>query len=51
MTWQVSPAATELEEVVLDWLRTLLGLPCAFEGWCTTPRRWRRCTRSQRRAS
>ena len=32
MMWQVSPAATELEEVVLEWLRTLLGLPVAFEG-------------------
>lgn len=30
MLWKTSPAATELEEVVLDWLRQLLGLP---EGW------------------
>jgi aromatic-L-amino-acid decarboxylase len=32
MLWKTSPAATELEEVVLDWLRQLLGLPDAFEG-------------------
>ena len=27
MLWRTSPAATELETVVLDWLRQLLGLP------------------------
>ena len=27
MTWKTSPAATELEEVVLAWIRDLLGLP------------------------
>jgi aromatic-L-amino-acid decarboxylase len=32
MMWQTSPAATELEEVVLAWLRRLLGLPDVFEG-------------------
>jgi aromatic-L-amino-acid/L-tryptophan decarboxylase len=32
MLWQTSPAATELEHVVLGWLRQLLGLPDAFEG-------------------
>ena len=32
MTWQVSPAATELETVVLDWLRQWLGLPSSFRG-------------------
>ncbi|UCF04592.1 MAG: aspartate aminotransferase family protein [bacterium] len=32
MLWQTSPAATELEEVVMDWLRSLLGLPEAFRG-------------------
>ncbi len=32
MLWRTSPAATELEEVALGWLRTLLGLPAAFEG-------------------
>ena len=30
MLWRASPAATELEEVTLDWLRQLLGLG---EGW------------------
>jgi aromatic-L-amino-acid/L-tryptophan decarboxylase len=32
MLWRTSPAATELEEVTLSWLRQLLGLPGAFEG-------------------
>jgi len=32
MLWRTSPAATELEEVSLSWLRQLLGLPDAFEG-------------------
>ena len=32
MLWRTSPAATELEEVVLDWLRQLLGLPSEFMG-------------------
>jgi aromatic-L-amino-acid decarboxylase len=32
MLWRTSPAATELEEVTLGWLRTLLGLPPTFEG-------------------
>jgi aromatic-L-amino-acid/L-tryptophan decarboxylase len=32
MLWQTSPAATELEEVVLGWLRQLLRLPEPFEG-------------------
>ena len=27
MLWRTSPAATELETVVMDWLRQLLGLP------------------------
>jgi aromatic-L-amino-acid decarboxylase len=30
MSWETSPAATELEEAVLEWLRQMLGLP---EGW------------------
>ena len=30
MLWQTSPAATELETHVLDWLVALLGLPAAF---------------------
>ena len=32
MLWQTSPAATELESHVLDWLRQALGLPDAFQG-------------------
>ncbi|MDZ7337608.1 MAG: pyridoxal-dependent decarboxylase [candidate division KSB1 bacterium] len=32
MLWKTSPAATELEEVVLDWLRQMLGLPPEFRG-------------------
>ena len=32
MLWRTSPSATELEEVTLDWLRQLLGLPEGFEG-------------------
>src|ERR1043165_6195124 len=30
MLWRTSPAATELEEVVMDWLRQMLGLG---DGW------------------
>ena len=32
MLWRTSPAATELEEVSLSWLRRLMELPDAFEG-------------------
>lgn len=32
MLWQTSPAATELEEVMVDWLRQALGLPDGFAG-------------------
>ena len=32
MLWRTGPAATELEEVTLDWLRRLVGLPDGFEG-------------------
>src|SRR5690349_4907812 len=32
MTWATSPAATELEELVLDWLAPLLGLPSGWHG-------------------
>ncbi|MGD8320317.1 MAG: pyridoxal-dependent decarboxylase [Gemmatimonadota bacterium] len=32
MVWRSSPAATELEEVALDWLRQLVELPEDFEG-------------------
>ncbi len=32
MIWQTSPAATELEERVMEWLRDMLGLPKTFTG-------------------
>ena len=32
MSWQTSPAATELEERVMDWLREMTGLPRDFTG-------------------
>lgn len=32
MTWRTSPAATELESVVLRWLRQMLGLPAQQQG-------------------
>ncbi|PYL61322.1 MAG: amino acid decarboxylase [Verrucomicrobia bacterium] len=32
MTWRTCPAATELETVVIDWLRQWLGLPDDFGG-------------------
>ncbi len=32
MLWQTSPAATEMETVMLDWLRQALGLPEGFAG-------------------
>ena len=32
MVWKSSPAATELEEVTLDWLRSFVGLPPEFAG-------------------
>ena len=32
MLWRASPAATELEETVLGWLRQMVGLPQEFEG-------------------
>ncbi|MFW9990611.1 MAG: pyridoxal phosphate-dependent decarboxylase family protein [Candidatus Odinarchaeota archaeon] len=32
MSWETSPAATELEERVMEWLRQMLGLPAGFTG-------------------
>ena len=32
MLWRTSPASTELEDVTLDWLRQMMGLPRHFEG-------------------
>lgn len=35
MLWRTSPIGTELEEVVVDWLRQALGLPDSFDGLLT----------------
>ena len=32
MLWRTSPSATELEEVTLEWLRQMIGLPESFGG-------------------
>lgn len=32
LSWQAAPALTELEEVMNDWLRQMLGLPPQFRG-------------------
>ena len=32
MIWETSPAAAELEEKMMIWLRDLIGLPSIFEG-------------------
>lgn len=32
MLWQTSPAATEMETVMMDWLRQSIGLPDGFKG-------------------
>jgi aromatic-L-amino-acid decarboxylase len=32
MTWRTCPAATELETLVIDWLRQWVGLSVAFDG-------------------
>ncbi len=32
MKWETSPAATELEELVMDWLKKMLKLPDYFHG-------------------
>lgn len=32
MSWQTSPAATEVEEVMMEWLRQMLDLPLRFTG-------------------
>jgi aromatic-L-amino-acid/L-tryptophan decarboxylase len=32
MLWQTSPAATEIEQVMVDWLRQALGLPAGMVG-------------------
>jgi aromatic-L-amino-acid decarboxylase len=35
MLWRTSPSGTELEQVVVDWLRQALGLPRTFDGLLT----------------
>jgi aromatic-L-amino-acid decarboxylase len=35
MLWRTSPVGTELEVVVVDWLRRALGLPDGFDGFLT----------------
>ena len=32
MSWQTSPACTEVEDVVMEWLRQMIGLPATFTG-------------------
>jgi len=32
MVWETSPAAAELEEMVMNWLKQMTGLPSEFEG-------------------
>lgn len=32
ISWQACPALTELEEVVTDWMRQMIGLPASFRG-------------------
>ena len=32
LSWESSPALTELEETVTDWMRQMLGLPPSFSG-------------------
>jgi aromatic-L-amino-acid decarboxylase len=32
MSWNTSPAATELEQMTMEWLRKMVGLPDAFTG-------------------
>ena len=32
MLWETSPAAAELEERMMEWLRDMMGLPSYFEG-------------------
>ena len=51
LSWQSSPALTEVEEVVTDWLRQMLGLSAAWSGVSRTPPRPARWSRSSARAS
>jgi hypothetical protein len=51
MLWKTSPAATELEQVTLGWLRQWLGLPDHFSGLSTTLLPPAACMRSWPHAS
>lgn len=35
MLWRTSPSATELEELVVDWMRQMLGMGAAWRGMIT----------------
>src|SRR5262245_3714005 len=35
MLWRNAPSSTEVEEVVVSWMRQMLGLPAAFDGMLT----------------
>ncbi len=35
MFWRNAPASTELEQLVVDWVRGMLGLPVGFDGMFT----------------
>ena len=51
IVWRASPASTELELRVVDWVRRLLGLPDGWHGHIedtAPPRRW---PRSSQRAT
>src|SRR5262245_25416084 len=37
MLWRTSPSGTELEQVVVRWLRDAFGLPAAFDGFLAEP--------------
>ncbi len=45
ITWQSSPAVTELEEVMADWVRQMVGLSADWSGviqdTASTARWWR----------
>src|SRR5690349_16369904 len=40
MLWQTSPAATELEMRIVDWMRQALGLPEGFSGGTQDSASW-----------
>ena len=51
MLWKAAPAATELEQVTLSWLRQWLQLPAEFSESSTTLPRSARFRRFRQRAS